>query len=60
MGTEYWYVHLPSGAKLRGETPMDAINRELNELVGRGWEPVSITSPYPNQSIYVMLKKVPS
>jgi len=39
---------------------MDAINRELNELVGRGWEPVSITSPYPNQSIYVMLKKVPS
>lgn len=37
-GYEYWMLKLPAGRVLRGETDMDAINRELAELVGRGWE----------------------
>ncbi len=35
---EYWQVGLPSGAKLRGEIEVDAINRELNELYNDGGE----------------------
>lgn len=58
MAAEYWYLKLPSGAKLRGENEVDAINRELTELVGRGWEPVSIASSAPGLQIGVMLKKV--
>ncbi len=57
MPFEYWYVGLPSGAKARGETEYDAINRELSELVGRGWEPVTMTSPHPSLKIYVMFRK---
>jgi len=38
---EFWYIELPNGKSLRGETPEDAANRELTELVGRGWEPIS-------------------
>lgn len=58
MGTEHWYVRLPAGAKARGEQPMDTINRELGELIERGWEPVSILSTAPTMYICVMLKKV--
>jgi hypothetical protein len=57
MGSEYWYVRLPAGAKMRGEQPMDTINRELNELVDRGWEPISVSSTAPTMMICVMLKK---
>ncbi|WP_336632857.1 MULTISPECIES: hypothetical protein [unclassified Microbacterium] len=57
MATEYWYVTLPSGQKARGEQPRDTINRELNELVARGWEPVSVTSAAPSLMIGVMLRK---
>lgn len=53
---EFWYVKLPSGAKLRGEDERDAINRELNELVERGWEPVSIATASPLW-VGVMLRK---
>lgn len=57
MPTEYWYITLPSGKKLRGESERDAINRELNELVERGWEPVSIAGSAPGLQIGVMLRK---
>lgn len=60
MPHEYWYVTLPSGAKLRGEDARGAINRELTELVGRGWEPVSIASAAPGMLVGVMLKKAVS
>lgn len=60
MTDEYWYVKLPSGAKARGEQPMDTINRELAELVSRGWEPVSVTSTAPTMMIGVMFKKAVS
>lgn len=60
MADEYWYVTLPTGAKLKGEKERDAINRELAELVDRGWEPVSITSSAPTLMIGVMFKKVSS
>lgn len=56
MGTEYWYVQLPSGKTLRGERTQDAINRELNELVARGWEPVSMVDR--SLTLGVMFKKV--
>jgi hypothetical protein len=57
MGNEYWYVALPTGDKLRGEDGPAAINRELAELVARGWEPISITSSAPTMKVGVMLKK---
>lgn len=59
MGNEYWYVTLPTpGAKrLRGETATDQMNRELNELVERGWEPISVASSAPGMQIGVMLRK---
>jgi hypothetical protein len=57
MATEYWYVKLPAGAKMRGEQPTDTINRELAEMVGRGWEPMSVLSNAPSLAIYVMFKK---
>lgn len=42
MGTDYWYIRLPSGAKAtKQEMPQDHINRELSELVSRGWHVVS-------------------
>jgi len=39
---EYWAVSLPSGQKLKGEDVMAAMNRELTELVERGWDVVAI------------------
>jgi hypothetical protein len=57
MGNEYWYVKLPAGAKARGEQTSDTINRELSELVARGWEPVTMTSPVPTTYICVIFKK---
>ncbi len=57
MESEYWYVTLPSGKKLRGEDERAAINRELGELVARGWEPVSITGAHPAMQIGVMFRK---
>ena len=41
MASEFWYIELPTGKSLRGELPVDAANRELTELVERGWEPIS-------------------
>lgn len=42
MGIEYWYIRLPSGDKAtKHEMPQDHINRELSELVSRGWHVVS-------------------
>jgi hypothetical protein len=38
---EFWYIELPTGKTLKGEHPIDAANRELTELVTRGWEPIS-------------------
>lgn len=57
VGTEYWYVVLPSGKPLRGENAQATINREMNELVGRGWKPESIASGHPAMQIGVMFKK---
>lgn len=58
MATEYSYVRLLAGAKSRGKDAMATINRELTELVGRGWEPISVLSTAPTMMITVMLKKV--
>ena len=58
MASEHWYLRLPAGQIARKENPVDAINRELAELVARGWEPTSMVSLNPSASIYVMLKKV--
>ena len=60
MAAEYWYVTLPTGKKLKGENERDAINRELTELVARGWEPVTMTSSAPTLMIGVMFKKAAS
>ena len=57
---EYWYVTLPSGARLRGEDARTAINRELSELVQRGWEPVSMATEHPTLMVAVLLKKAAS
>lgn len=38
MANEYWVVVLPGGKWLKGETVIDAMNRELSELAERGWE----------------------
>lgn len=57
MATENWYLKLPSGAKQRGEQPLDTINRELAELSGRGWEVVSALSTAPTTYLCVVLKK---
>ncbi len=35
---EYWVISLPSGQRLKGEDVLGAMNRELSELAGRGWE----------------------
>lgn len=40
MANEYWVVSLPGGQRLKGEQIIDAMNRELAELAGRGWEVV--------------------
>jgi len=41
MTWDFWYIELPTGKTLGGETGFDAANRELGELVDRGWEPIS-------------------
>jgi len=58
MGTQYWYVTLPTpgSRRLKGETATEQMNRELDELVSRGWEPISIASSAPGMQIGVMLK----
>lgn len=60
MANEYWYVTLPTpGTKrFKGESAVDHINRELTELVERGWEPVSIASTAPTMQVAVMLRNV--
>lgn len=60
MSAEYWFLSLPSGQPLRKEPRPDHINRELKELVGRGWEPVSMSvhaQAMPGMSIALMMKK---
>ncbi len=35
---EYWMITLPAGQRGRNESMDDAINRELTELLERGWD----------------------
>lgn len=44
MSFDFWYVELPvvGSVRLKKETVVDHANRELNELVDRGWEPISV------------------
>lgn len=58
---EYWYLTLPTkNARLKGESVEDHANRELSELVERGWEPVSVTRPDVIGAIGFLLRKVRS
>lgn len=61
MKHEYWFLTLPSGAALRKESRNDHINRELTELVERGWEPHQMTVNHPGMpgmSLALMMRKV--
>lgn len=60
MATEYWYLQLPTGQALRGERPADTINRELQELVARGWEPVTMTATASLYAAIIFKKETPS
>jgi len=42
---EYWAILLPAGKLLRGEDHLGAVNRELAELVSRGWQVHSFSRP---------------
>ncbi|WP_159877849.1 hypothetical protein [Plantibacter sp. T3] len=57
MSYEFWYISLPSGQRFRGESEEDAANRELSELVDRGWEPVNATRPGAIGPIGFLLRK---
>jgi len=35
---EYWMITLPAGRRERSESMDDAVNRELAELLERGWD----------------------
>lgn len=59
MDYEFWYITLPTatGQRLKGETVDDHANRELGDLVGRGWEPISVTRPVAIGAIGFLLRK---
>lgn len=59
MTFEYWYIELPpmGSVKRKGETIEDHANRDLAELVGRGWEPTSVTRPSNIGRIGFLLRK---
>jgi len=58
MANEFWVVRLPvlGNKRLRNETQTDHMNRELTELVDRGWEPVSMTLDTANVGVFLMRK----
>lgn len=58
MAYKFWYLALPtpSGKRLKGESITDHINRELTEVVERGWEPVSIASSSPLSFSFLLRK----
>lgn len=58
MAFEFWYIRLPTAnQRLKGESVEDHANRELAELVGRGWEPISATRPTAIDRIGFLLRK---
>jgi hypothetical protein len=57
MTYEFWYISLPAGQRFRRESEEDAVNRELSELVDRGWEPVNATRPQGIGPIGFLLRK---
>lgn len=57
MSYEFWYISLPAGKRLPRESEEDAVNRELSELVARGWEPVDVTRPAPIGPVGFLLRK---
>jgi hypothetical protein len=59
MSYEFWYITLPTqaGQRIKGESVEDHANRELGELVERGWEPVSVTRPVNIGAIGFLLRK---
>jgi hypothetical protein len=58
MPNDYWYISLPtSNRRLKGESIDDHANRELAELVGRGWEPISVTRTSDIGRIGFLLRK---
>lgn len=57
MSYEFWYISLPAGKRLPRESEEDAVNRELSELVARGWEPVNATRPQGIGPIGFLLRK---
>jgi len=54
---DFWYLSLPSGARERKESFDDAVNRELEELVLRGWEPLSVTRPTNLDKVGFLLRR---
>lgn len=56
---EFWYISLPTktGQRLKGESVEDHANRELNDLVERGWEPISFDRPQGIGPIGFLLRK---
>ena len=42
---EYWVVALPTGQRLKGEDVLAHMNRELTELVERGWDVAAFDRP---------------
>ncbi len=46
MKYEYWFITLPviGGKSLKGELWQARLNRELSEIVERGWEPDKMTA----------------
>jgi hypothetical protein len=59
MASEFWYIELPTGKTLRGEGHIEAANRELTELVERGWEPISArTATLIGRHGFLLKKKI--
>jgi hypothetical protein len=58
MPNEFWVVRLPvpGNKRLRDETPIDHMNRELTELVERGWEPTSMALDTAGNGVFLMRK----
>jgi len=54
---DYWYLSMPTGMRERKESLEDAVNRELNELVLRGWEPLSVTRPTNIDKVGFLLRR---
>lgn len=59
MEYEYWFITLPpKGApREKNETIEEHANRGLTELVGRGWEPISVTRDTSLSPVGFLLRK---